>query len=60
MLIKIMFHNSHKIVERIFLDLSAKHLLKRDDLSAHLEVNKCLNISPLNEKQFSHFFLSII
>ena len=32
------------------------HLLKRDDLSAHLEVNKCLNISPLLQTIFALLF----
>ena len=32
------------------------HLLKRDDLSAHLEVNKCLNISPLFQTIFALLF----
>ena len=33
-----------------------EHLLKRDDLSAHLEVNKCLNISPLFQTSFALLF----
>ena len=38
------------------LGLKRKHLLKRDDLSAHLEVNKCLNISPLFQTSFALLF----
>ena len=39
-----------------FIWVDIYHLLKRDDLSAHLEVKKCLNISPLFQTIFTIFF----
>ena len=49
---------SAEISIRFFKNLcsSKSHLLKRDDLAAHLEVNKCLKISPLFQAIFALSF----